>query len=588
MPGSERLRHGVVLLIVGSLPAALSCSDGPAAPPPFPDLRFEPPVLALETNRTGVARLRNNTSTTFGPIALIALEVRDESGAPVAGAQLEPDPTRIPALAGESEEVITLNLALPPGIPAGPYRVALEARLGSRRTSRLDIDFAVPPRSATVAAVTIVSGPASPRQGDVVLYAAEARDATGVPVPSPGLSWRLLPVSAGLIDAGGRFVGYEPGPARIIVSADAVADTAGIQIRSRGTMHGTFEVVSRGSVTSRFTSDLWVQGDVAYTGTWGFRGTGESLREGDLLFAWDIGDPSAPLLTDSVLVEGAAVVNDVKIRSDGTLAVATVEFSGENGIMLLDIADPHHPKVIRRFSPPELGSGSGVHNTWIEGNHLYAVTHRLVVLDVSEPDDPAVVTTYFGGSSFLHDVYVRDGLAFLSHWAAGLIILDVGDGIAGGSPTSPIEVSRIDLPNYLVHNAWYWPEAGYTFLGDEVGIPGVMRVIDVRDPRDPKAAASFAATGAAPHNFWLDEERGILYMAWYENGVIALDVSGELLGQLELQDREIARIRYAEGGLCPFNADSSTQTCTFAPQLENGFLYVADMNTGLWVLRPAF
>ena len=33
-----------------------------------------------------------------------------------------------------------------------------------------------------------------------------------------------------------------------------------------------------------------------------------------------------------------------------------------------------------------------------------------------------------------HDVYVRDGLAFLSHWDAGLIILDVGNGMAGGSP----------------------------------------------------------------------------------------------------------------------------------------------------------
>ena len=57
--------------------------------------------------------------------------------------------------------------------------------------------------------------------------------------------------------------------------------------------------------------------------------------------------------------------------------------------------------------------------------------------------------------------------AFLSHWDAGLIILDVGNGIAGGSPASPVEVSRIKTVGGQTHNAWYWPAAGYVFVGEE-------------------------------------------------------------------------------------------------------------------------
>ena len=43
----------------------------------------------------------------------------------------------------------------------------------------------------------------------------------------------------------------------------------------------------------------------------------------------------------------------------------------------------------------------------------------------------------------IHDTFVRDGLAFVCAWNTGLIIYDVGHGIRGGSPSAPVEVSRI-------------------------------------------------------------------------------------------------------------------------------------------------
>ena len=37
----------------------------------------------------------------------------------------------------------------------------------------------------------------------------------------------------------------------------------------------------------------------------------------------------------------------------------------------------------------------------------------------------------------IHDTYVRDGLAFVFAWNTGVIIYDVGNGVAAGRPESP-------------------------------------------------------------------------------------------------------------------------------------------------------
>lgn len=231
----------------------------------------------------------------------------------------------------------------------------------------------------------------------------------------------------------------------------------------------TFTVVGFGAVLGgRATSDLWVHGTVAYTGT--LNGSGQA---GNTLWVWDISNPNTPIRAGSVVVD-ANRLNDVKIRADGTVGVITHEGSADsrNGITLLDLSDPLSPQVITRFTPGVLSDG--VHNTWIEGDYVYAVggSGTTTVIDIGNPADPQVVADFFGGLSGAHDVYVRDGLAFVSHWDDGLVILDVGNGIAGGTPTNPAEVGRVLTVGGNTHNAWYWPDAGYVFVGEESNRPG--------------------------------------------------------------------------------------------------------------------
>lgn len=275
------------------------------------------------------------------------------------------------------------------------------------------------------------------------------------------------------------------------------------------------EEIGHGPQVGPWNTDLWVHGNIAYTGTFS-RGS----NRGNRIFIWDVATPANPMLL------GSFTVNDV----------------------------------------------AGLH-----------------ILDVSNAGSPRRVARFYAGSSFVHDVHVRDGLAFVSHWDAGLIILDVGNGIAGGSPTDPVEVGRIIIPGVKVHNAWYWPERRYVLIGDEFRRPGSMYVIDVADLRDPILVAEFRTpeTIGRPHNFWVDETRSVLWLSWYQDGIYAVDATGELLGRLDRQGRTIMQQAYSPGTGGCFN-NTATDTCAWAPQLHNGLLYVSDVNNGLWILRPEF
>ncbi len=586
----RRLAGVMAVLALAGLGACSSSSDDPNQPAePDIQLVFTPASISFGEDRTRAVELRNAGDGAAGPVELTALGVTDGGGNAVPGASLSVSPAEVATLNAGTSRALTLTLDIPGSVGSGDYGVALEARVGGETAATLGTSFTVVQNDGPViATLDIMGGAPQARQGEVLSFMVSATDDQGQTVDDPMVTWRVEPSFSGLTTADGDFVPYSVGTTVIIADAGGAADTAEVEVTSRNAPSGSFEVEWHEPVELRYTSDHWEHGDVAYTGTWGCRAVAGG-QCGNTLYVWDITTRNAPFLTDSVRVD-ARVVNDVKVREDGTLAIITHEASndGLNGITLLDLADPFAPVVITRFVAPDLAPG--IHNVWIDGDYAYLVVDGAVpssglrVLDISDPSNPQIVASFYGGGSFLHDVYVRDGLAFLSHWSTGLVIVDVGNGIAGGSPTNPVEVSRIAIPGYEVHNAWYWPESGYVFLGDEIRVPGKVRVVDVNDLEAPREVASFTLAGAAPHNFWVDEAAGIAYFSWYENGIHAVDVSGQLLGELDKQARQVASIQYDVGGACV----STSGTCSWAPQLHDGFIYVSDLNSGLWVLRPTF
>jgi hypothetical protein len=551
------------------------------------DLVLNPVVLDLAGVRDTVIEVRNDGDRAIGPIQLAVGSILNTAGNTVTGPVITLVPALITTLNPGASATVAIDVDVPGSLPEDTYNTFIDAFTADFDVvASAELRFAVEdPLGADVTSVTFTTaGPTTLRQGDLFHYGAEARDASGQ-VIGARIRWSVVPASGGFVTDDGRFVGYAGSP-QVVARAGAHADTVQLSVTPRS-LAGSFTVVGRGTVLDRVTSDLWIHGDAAYTGTWGSRISGGTERFGNTLNTWDVTDPANPSRTSSIAVD-ARTVNDVKIRSDGVLGLITHEGSNDrlNGITLLDLSDPLHPAVISRTTT---SLETGIHNAWIEGDFAYLVvdgtspSSGLRVLDISNPASPRIVADFYGGSSFLHDVYVRDGLAFLSHWNAGLIILDVGRGLAGGSPGNPVEVSRVLTQGGQTHNAWYWPAGGYVFVGEEdFGTPGIMHVVDVSDMWNPREVATFTVPGTTPHNFWMDETAEVLYLSWYGNGIRALDVSGPLLGALEAQGREVAGFLYAQAAGAQFPARN------WAPQVHRGLLYLSDMDTGLWVLRPNF
>jgi hypothetical protein len=356
----------------------------------------------------------------------------------------------------------------------------------------------------------------------------------------------------------------------------------------------TLSVVSGGdNVPERYGSDLWVHGNYAYTGTWGAFPRNTEL--GDVLKVWSLSASGAPTLVDSIKPTGIVTVSDVQVSQDGQVLAFSAEFDPDGGVYLYSLADPAHPAFLDRVVVP-----GGVHTATLAeiDGHRYLFAARnpgaeepaLLIYDVTDPSNISLAATVPVPADYgIHDTYIRDGLAFVFAWNTGVIIYDVGNGIKGGGPSSPVEVSRLVTSSAgaatpSVHNGWWFhnPVRGenrYLFVGQEgngvIGSSssGNIHVVDISDLNNPHEVAFFHLDGAGTHNFWMDEERQILYAAYYNAGVIALDVSGTLSG--DLSGRLLSQLKPGGNG----------NTFTWGVQLANGFLYASDMLSGLWQLK---
>ena len=64
-------------------------------------------------------------------------------------------------------------------------------------------------------------------------------------------------------------------------------------------------VLGNGRVVDRYTGEVWVRGNVAYTTTWGFR-----QAPGNAINIWDVtGD--VPALVNTVIVPNASTLGDI-------------------------------------------------------------------------------------------------------------------------------------------------------------------------------------------------------------------------------------------------------------------------------------
>ncbi len=478
-----------------------------------------------------------------------------------------------------------------------PGRAAIIATSGAARTEQ-----AVTVVSASGVRLGLTPGSSAARAGDVIRFVATLLDRSGKAISDAAISWSAQSATgSAMIGTDGHFVAETPGHYTVTASAAGQQAEAIVDVTPRNVGRG-FQLLGR--VPIKFsTAEVWAHpnGQCVYLST-----------IADRVYAIDVSAPGNPKIVDS-MVTNARIVNDVMTTEDGKYGVFSREGASDrkNGIVVFDASNACHPKPIAEYTATLSG---GAHSSYVAKGYAYVTddaTGSLRVIDIRDPFHPREVGRWeaqqTAAGRYVHDVMVVDGLAYLSYWNDGLIILDVGNGMKGGSPAKPVLVSQFkyDLDRLYArveglyglgargtHTAWR--HKNYVFIGDEVyaakpmeGVKdgnnltfGRLQVIDVSDIEKPKLVAWYEPTDGGVHNIWVEGDT--LYLGNYQGGARALDVSGELKGDLLRQGREMSWLLTADSlGLRP------RATFAWGAVVKNGIIYVPDINTGLWIMKLA-
>jgi len=486
---------------------------------------------------------------------------------------------------------------------SGPVTITAESE-----GMRAQIRHTVAPNP--VASLSIDVAENSVRSGDVLHLKATAKRRTGAIVPDVPVTWSYTyvpddtiaaPGATGIVDRG-LFAAEVPGRYTLLATAGTTTARKVIQVTPRDARR-RITVTGRGTITHVNTSDLWPWTakdghDYALVGTWGGDGWG---------YVFDITNLAAPVITDSIKVD-ARTINDVTVSPDGRYGVLSREGASNrvNGVVILDLANPAHPKIAATFDEQLTG---GVHNMFATNDYLFAISggDKYVIVDVRDIYKPKYASEYNHPNSRVHDVWVRDGIAYSSEWGTGLVAVDVGNGKYGGTIEKPVLIATYPTTSGATHEIYPYVQKStgktYLFLGDEImnregrvwegtnyrgtlGQPGGVaqtsagytHIVDFTDPKNPKNIAKYHQEEFGSHDIIVEDD--VMYQAYYDGGLRVVDVSGELLGNLAEQRREIAVFK-------AFDPNGRTANASFAMNAMpwKGHILFTDFNSGLWVAK---
>jgi hypothetical protein len=185
------------------------------------------------------------------------------------------------------------------------------------------------------------------------------------------------------------------------------------------------------------------------------------------------------------------------------------------------------------------------------------------------------------------------------------VIVDVGNGKWGGTIQKPklINVFPINSGHEIYPYVQKSTGKTYLFIGDEEmnragrvwegtnyfaslgqsgGIAqtsgGYVHIVDATDPMNMKKVGRYHLEDYGAHDIIVEDD--ILYQAYYDGGVRVVDVSGELLGNLANQNREIAVFK-------SFDPKGLTSNASFVMNAMpwKGRVLFTDFNSGLWAAK---
>ncbi|MEM7367947.1 MAG: choice-of-anchor B family protein [Bacteroidota bacterium] len=248
---------------------------------------------------------------------------------------------------------------------------------------------------------------------------------------------------------------------------------------------------------------------------------------------------------------------------------------GDSGILVIDLAGL--PDTVH-YRDTVIAGMITAHNIWIdEFGFLYMVGGNafaggIAIYDLNpDPWTPTFVGFY--DERYVHDIYVRDNLAYLAEIFNGqLTILDVSD------KSDPQILGTHSYTGGFTHNTWLNDAGDVCFTTDEYNGASLI-AWDVSDPMNiqelDRIRSSVSKERAAPHNVHVLND--YLMTAYYQDGLHITDAHrpGNLIevGYYDTSELDGGGFRGSWGAY---------------PFLPSGLVLMSDREEGLIVLRPTF
>jgi|GEM_PF-4142571 len=164
----------------------------------------------------------------------------------------------------------------------------------------------------------------------------------------------------------------------------------------------------------------------------------------------------------------------------------------------------------------EINIGTSAGDVWISDGFAYVARfgeNGVSIIDVTDPLDPQLASVYHtSATSGTWDVKAAGGFAYLTpqNSGYGLVILDVSD------PYAPELVTNFSHPDVTsAHNIWLDEERGVAYLASNTS--GNVEVVDVSDPYNPIHLGHFESSAGHIHDMMIQGD--VLYASFLEGGL---------------------------------------------------------------------
>jgi len=348
-----------------------------------------------------------------------------------------------------------------------------------------------------------------------------------------------------------------------------------------------------------YATDVWGAPSAAYVG---IRTIGADAARGVGLLVVDLADAERPVATP---VSGVGPALDVAAH-DGIVYVASGGLS--HGLFEVDARDVRAPLVVRGITAPHVHPG--LHTLFVDEQASRGATDETLLygscLDSCDGTGLAVLAARrdasappreiayhsaaeLGGGETgrVHDMVAVDGRAAVANWTGGWQILDFG-----GPGAAPVLRASFSHSGAQAHSIWPLGDDHVATTDEYPG--GHLRIWRLLASGGRGAGGTGSGgTGVevasyrtrrsiSAHNLWLDGS--VLYIAYYQDGLRALDVSDPE------RPREVAAFPTRGPAAAAPRADpfTSIYSGAWGVWAQGQRILVSDTDGGLFVLRRQF